>query len=425
MSRRDLRLSFSDAAAYSLMLGFGETYLGAFALAIGMSQVVAGLLGTIPLLLGGVLQMWAPRGIKLAGSYSRWTIVCAGIQGLSFIPVAVAAYLGHITTTLLFAITAVYFGAGMAAGPTWNNWIAAIIPRDLFDGFLAKRSRLMQLAAFVAFLGGGALLQGAKAGGSELPAFALVFAAAAVMRIVSVGCLQAQTKICLVPRELSDTALKTIIARFLEPSKGRFLLFLLVSQVCLNIASPYFVPYMLGHLQLSYGAYVALISASYLSKIAFYPWIARMVRYLGAYRTLWFTGLFVAPMPLIWYWFPYLPAICAAQVVAGFMWGGFELASTMLVFDRIPADERVRTLTVYNLANAIAVVTGSLLGASILGDADHAGYFGSFHVSAVARFLSLLVLISSRSVLTDRARRLIAVLKRGHAADAPARRHAS
>ena len=40
--RRDLWVSTADAVAYSLMVGFGETYIPAFALALGLGPVAAG-----------------------------------------------------------------------------------------------------------------------------------------------------------------------------------------------------------------------------------------------------------------------------------------------------------------------------------------------------------------------------------------------
>ena len=41
-----------DAAAYSVMVGCGETYLPAFALALGLGPIVAGMVASVPLLVG-------------------------------------------------------------------------------------------------------------------------------------------------------------------------------------------------------------------------------------------------------------------------------------------------------------------------------------------------------------------------------------
>jgi MFS family permease len=398
-TRRTRHFSYADGAAYSLMVGFGETYLPAFALAIGLGEVAAGLLSSIPLLVGGAAQLLAPRGVRLVGSYRRWVVACASLQALAYIPLAAAAWTGAISVLALFAIAAVYWGMGMAAGPVWNVWIDATVPRSVLDRFLARRSRLTQGATFVAFLLGGAALQAATGGAHQLDAFVALFVLAGLSRVASAACLARQAD-ARVPRASGpEPSLGASLRRFLEPTASRFLLFLLVQQVCVNIGSPYFSPYMLAHLRFSYTDYVLLVSASYLSKIAFYPLIARIVERFSAQRVLLVAAVAVSPMPLFWYYTPSLAAICAVQVVAGFAWGCFELASMLLMFHRIAADERVRILTLYNLMNAAAVVAGSLVGGAVLSRLPKAeGYALVFGASAILRLASVAVLARTGTV---------------------------
>src|SRR5437879_1538537 len=58
--RDDLRCSMGDAAACSVMIGVGETYFGAFALALGTGETIAGLVATLPMLFGATLQLITP-----------------------------------------------------------------------------------------------------------------------------------------------------------------------------------------------------------------------------------------------------------------------------------------------------------------------------------------------------------------------------
>jgi MFS family permease len=164
---------------------------------------------------------------------------------------------------------------------------------------------------------------------------------------------------------------------------------------------------MLAHVGFSYGEYVALISGAYVAKILFYPYVARFVKRVGTYRALWISGILVAPPPLFWFWTPQLYALITLQAFAGVAWAAFELASTLLVFDRIKADERIRILTYYNLFNALAVVVGALIGGAVLESlpADEA-YHVIFAVSAAARLLSLGALFGMRT-MTVKARRLV------------------
>ena len=92
--RRDLRLSLGDAAGYGVMAGVAEVYLPAFALAIGLSPVSAGLVASVPLLAGGLLQLLAPRAIARVASMRRWVAASMIVQALAFVPLIAVALLG-------------------------------------------------------------------------------------------------------------------------------------------------------------------------------------------------------------------------------------------------------------------------------------------------------------------------------------------
>ena len=94
---RDLRSSVGDAAGCGVMVGTGETYLQAFVLAAGLGEVIAGLITSLPQLAGGIAQLICPRGVRFLGSHRRWVVTCAALQGLSFLPLVVAAWRGTVS----------------------------------------------------------------------------------------------------------------------------------------------------------------------------------------------------------------------------------------------------------------------------------------------------------------------------------------
>jgi len=78
--QNDLIASTLDGTVYSVMVGIGEAYVPAFALAIGVGDIAAGLLASVPLLAGAALQLLAPfftpytlQGLGL--SYAGFTLV--------------------------------------------------------------------------------------------------------------------------------------------------------------------------------------------------------------------------------------------------------------------------------------------------------------------------------------------------------------
>ena len=70
----------ADAASFSVMIGMGETYFAAFALALGTGETFAGLVATMPMLVGASLQLATPWFLQRTRSYKRWVILCASLQ---------------------------------------------------------------------------------------------------------------------------------------------------------------------------------------------------------------------------------------------------------------------------------------------------------------------------------------------------------
>ena len=107
-TRRDLRAITSDGIAQSVMVGLGETWLPAFALALGMGEMVSGLMATVPMLAGSVLQLISPSGVRWCGSLRRWVVLCAVVQAVSFVPLVIAASVGSISVVGLFVVETIY-----------------------------------------------------------------------------------------------------------------------------------------------------------------------------------------------------------------------------------------------------------------------------------------------------------------------------
>src|SRR5262249_14687177 len=126
--RSDLRLILGEGAASSMMVGAGESYLAAFALALGLGQVPAGLISTVPLLIGAVVQLISAPAVRYLGSHRRWVVGCATLQAASFVPLCLAALSGSASVTAVFAAAALYWGAGLATNGAWNTWVETLVP---------------------------------------------------------------------------------------------------------------------------------------------------------------------------------------------------------------------------------------------------------------------------------------------------------
>jgi MFS family permease len=378
------------------MIGVGETYLPAFALAVGLGEVVSGLLVTIPMLAGALFQLITPYMVRHLKSHREWVVTCAFVQCLCFVPLLVAAVLGHLPPTTAFLIAGLYWGMGMALSPAWNCWMTTLVPPLLRTSFFSKRTRFTQGAALSGFLLGGFLLHSSLKDSHPTYPFALLFGLAFLARGVSALSLSKISEPTLPsPEQMKSVSLVQMLSFFRHKKSGSQLLqYLLLLQFSVQIAAPFFTPFMLGALKFTYYDYVFLVGASYAAKILTVPWLGRIAKIRGAEFVMSWAGIGIATVPFLWLFTDNFYFLMGIQALTGMFWAAYELSTLLLIMSRLGQDERVGLLTNYNLLNAISMTLGSLLGASILesGFKKYETYHLLFFISGVVRCGSVFLL---------------------------------
>jgi hypothetical protein len=403
-ARTDLRLSTAEGTATNVMVGIGETYLPAFVLALSGSQLACGLVSTLPLVMGATLQLASPWLLRLCGSYRRWVTLCAAVQAATFVPLLVAALTGRMSVAAVFALVAVYWATGLGASGPWNAWMETLVPAPVRVRYFALRTRINQWGIVAGFLAGGVALQTADRLGIPLAVFALLFFLAAASRFVSVKLLTLQRE----PQPPRRAAAMSPAAAFRwlgSGENGRLLLYLMAAQAAVQIAGPYFNPYMLGELHFSYTIYAVVICAATVAKIYFLPTVGRIADRVGVKRVFWTSAVASVFVPALWLTTHNWIYLVFVQVFSGMAWCAFDLATLLLLIETIPRQKRVDVLAFFNLANSLAMAGGSLLGAAILAalGAHRHAYLALFAVSAVGRALAIVILVKipARSVVRE------------------------
>lgn len=363
--RRDLRAMSADGAAFSVMVGTGESYFAAFAIAVGLGEIFAGMLATLPMLVGAVLQLATPLAVSRLGSPKRWVVLCAACQALCFVPLIGAALLGRIAAPPLFAIVVAYWAFGMAGGPAWNHWAGAIVPARLRARYFSVRARLCHLAAFAGLVGAGLLLDAARASDRVLIGFAVLFLVAGVARTISTLFLSRQREPESVRGEDAHDPPRAALGALRRGPAGRLVLYLVLMQSVVQISGPYFTPYMLGPLDLPYVGYMGLMAASYAAKIMMMPLLGILAGRIGPARVLLIGGFGIVPMAALWTISESWALLFAVQVLSGSLWAAHELGATLMFFETLDDRERTSVLTLYNLLNASAIALGAVAGAAL------------------------------------------------------------
>jgi MFS family permease len=392
--RRNLSSSLVDGSSFSIMVGCGETYFSAFALALGLSQVSSGLVATLPLLVGSLLQLASPHLLKRVGSYRRWIVACVCIQAAVFVPLVIMAVDRRVPAALVFLFTSIYWGAGLATGPAWNTWIGTLVPVPIRARFFAWRTRLVQLGTLLGFVAAGITLQYGKSQNATLIAFAALFAAAGFSRFVSALALARKTEPVAPSHADRHVSLREFASRIGRTPDGKFLLYLMVVQAAVQLSGPYFTPYMLKQMKLDYVSYTILVASAFAAKMLSLPWLGHLAHRYGPRKLLLWGSLGIMPLSAMWLVSNNFAFLIVLQVAGGIAWAGYELAWFLLFFEMLPKEERTSVLTTFNFGHSLASVVGSILGGAILltfGEYRNV-YLSIFAASAVLRFLTFKLL---------------------------------
>jgi MFS family permease len=398
-----MRCSVIDGLAFSVMVGVAQEYLAAFIFEISRDARAAGLITTIPVFLGSLLQLVSPWAVSKLGSNRRWVVWCAATQGFMMFPLAVAAFMGDAPLWLIFLLATIYHGTSLATGAAWTAWIAQIVPPAIRSHWFGKRNRWLQLATLSGVLVGGAVRRVAESMGLTLSgnaeqagsigraiveglpmwardaltsvdmamaAFALLFIIGGLGRAVSAWFLWRQTERLPLTDLPKAVSLRTIMETFGGNQTGRTLLYMCALGVAMQVAQPFFNPYALGVLNVGAGGYTLLIAAPYLGRMLVLPAFGRLIREQGLRRVMRFAGLIVVPLPLMWMcsgdpvWT--LVVLALAQLVLGAAMGSYELSSFLMLYESIPESRRVNAITTFYVGSWLAGATGSLIGSTVI-----------------------------------------------------------
>ena len=423
--RADLYHITVDGIFYALMLGFGEMYLAKFVLALDLGQVASGLVTTVPLLLASVMALGCPWLLRRVGSFSRFIGLFASMQAFMLVPLAglaivwpfmreavVAHGLAGPAAAVVFACVTLYHFGAVGTGAAWMTSTGELIPPRLRARYTARRLRLLQIAVLLAILAHGAgatMIERLLASNATLASWGLdpVLAGIAVMFLIAAACrgvsawhLFRYSAPAMRPADQAKVAPRDLVARFSHGDDGRFLIYAIAAYAALQVAQPFFNPYLLrggamagpafDWVVATYGPqapYSILIASIYVGRMLVLDLSGTIAHRHGPRRLLWLGNLALPFLAVFWLFSTDFIALVVGQVATGAVFGMWELGVFLMNFEAIRPRERTAVLTYFMVANEAGKTTGSLAGGWML-DAmgkDHGAYAAVFWTSFAAR----------------------------------------
>lgn len=390
--RQDLHACTGDGVTYSFMVGTGETYIAVFALALGSTDKMSGLVAAIPPLVGATAQLFAPALAARVKSPSRWIRACATLQVLSFIPMIVGALMGTLPIWVLFVVAGVYWTSALGAAGVWNTWIGLTMPAHIRPHYFGIRSRLCQAAILAGLMVAAAILNWTHGTRLELTGFAVLFTIAAIARALSIRYLVRQRDPVEWP-EHKSIPLWHFLSNFWHRTDARLVALMIAMQIAVQLGQPFLNPYLIKQLDVSPLPYVALIATSFAAKSLALPFLGSYAKRHGARSLLALGAIGTTAMIMPWIFADWMPEMFAIQAVSGIAQGAWELATFLLFLETIPSEERTSIMSGFYFLNSLAMAGGALIGAWILGNAPTPDVYALvFGVSTGLRLVALMLL---------------------------------
>ena len=437
--RRDLRYCVLDGVFFSIMVGIGETFFPAFAVYLGLGGVVAGLIATLPVVLGALIQLLAPALLRRVNSYPRFVGWCAVVQAAMYAPLILTAILASplspgVTaferaplTIVLLATVTVYWAALLASASSWITMASHVVPRRIDGAYFSQRNRWLHLTTLGGILAHGAVL----AAFPGTIGYAVAFSIALVCRLLSALYLFHYSEPTTRPCEEERVGIRVFLRRFASGLAGRMFFAIAVMNIAAYVAWPYVNPYflrvltldkvqMFAHFAPAGSAFAWLVAAGYAGRFAVLPAAARWIERKGIGMVLSWAAiglLLTCPLYLLPIWLGaqdlasgsgafvacVLLPLFAVQFVAGAAWGAWDLCVLLFSMRGVSPGERTGLLTMFAVPNEACKTLGSVGGGAVLDALDRgsSAYGGVFLIGTAARMLALVAVL--RVVLPSRS----------------------
>lgn len=362
--RASFRASYAEGAVAELFGACaGGAVLTGWALYLGATPFVIGLLGALPLA-AQVLQLpsawltqaFGPKGVAIAA---------IGASRLVWLPMVTLPFVPLPADTALHLFVAVVAAAaifGVIGNNAWTAWMGELVPDAIRGRFFSRRTVYVTVAGTVASLGVALVLDGLSQRGWKGPTLGALAAIGCIAGVLSVYLLRRQHEPDRAPGpERPDW--RVLIAVVRASQSRPFLRYLFGWNAAVALSASFFSFHMLSNLRTGFaiaalhGLGVAVV------RIVSAPLWGRAVDRFGARPVLILCSFGIAAVPAIWL-FPtpaFLWPLALEAVLSGSLWGGHGIAAMDLTVQLSPRAERPFYVAVFAAAGGVGFALASTL----------------------------------------------------------------
>ena len=384
---RTKELSILESMAWAAMNGVGGYFITPFALLLGASPFMIGLLrsfSTLASAIGSYLGAWM---IQFEQGRREMSSKFATVQALFWLLLALIPLFPFDKAMLLVVFYSLMSLAGSFISPVWTSMMSDVVMPNERGEYFGRRNKISGVVEFVMSILTGVFLGWMT--GNLLLGFGITFFAAFLFRYVSARLINRHWDPPFKPeRESLLTVVKVPNDPYLKN-----LIYLSAGMVfATGIAGPFFAIFMLRELHFSYFDFAIATAASTLATLVSQPYWGRVIDRYGTRPVMFATAMLIPFIALLWILADNFLYVVLIQIYSGIVWAGFDLANFNMMLKIAPRKTLHDYAAHINGLSAAMTFTGSILGSvlALFFEGMTLGLIGGlqiiFLVSAVARF---------------------------------------
>jgi len=410
---RTKELSVIEGTMWAAMNGVGTYFITPFALLLGASPFMIGLLrsfSTISATFGSYIGAWA---IQFEKGRREFVSRFVKVQAFTWLLLALIPLFPFDKAMLLVIFYSLASFAGSLISPAWTSLMNDVVERKERGGYFGKRNKISGFVEFAMSIVTGAFLGWMT--GNLVLAFSITFFAAFAFRYLSAKLIDRHWDPTFKPQRES---LLTVVKLPKDPYLKN-LVYLSAGMVfATGIAGPFFAIFMLRELHFSYIDFAIATAASTLATFISQPYWGKVIDRYGTRPVMFATAILIPFIAILW-----IPAdsfiyVVLIQIYSGVVWAGFDLANFNMLLKISPRKTLHDYVAHINGFSAFTTFVGNVFGSFLaltlegttLGLID--GLQIIFLISGVARFLVTLLAVPriTKTMTVDGPRFLMKVI---------------
>ena len=362
---------YDGLATHALVTLTGGVFLVAYALGLGASNAVIGLIAAIPPL-AELLQIPGVGIVERVGNRRLVAVLTSLAARFFWIPIALIPFMAGSESALpiLVVSIAAYSALSAIKHCSWKSWMRDLIPPEILGMFFSRRMTLSFTLGVVLSLGAGFFLDFLRydTGINPLLGYSALFLLGNAFGFIGTYFLAKTPEPKMTVR--GGIPLRSLLSEpFADGNFRNLLIFLCTWSFAINLAAPFFTVYLLKRLSLDITLVIALSILSQVCSIASFSFWGRLADRYSNKSVLRLAGPLFIICLIFW---PFtgmpephsltFPLLIGIHILMGISTAGVTLASSTIGLKLAPKGTATSYLASISIFSSLTAGCAPIIG---------------------------------------------------------------